>query len=357
MSELHAKTKIPSLDGIRGVAIVMVLVNHGAFSFPNWVPEWAALWADGPLGVRIFFVLSGYLMYSLGAAEIAEKGSFDWKSFYVRRALRILPCMFLYLLVIAALEETGFFKMPVSNYFRVLTFSQNITPWLDIDRAASELNVGHFWSLAFEEQFYLFWPIMMLLGIQGRLRSFAVMVIVLTPLTRVISYLMLPADQKWALDRAFPNSFDCIAMGVLLAELSHDPIWRSRLNRLVQIPCVMGVALAFPLLIHRPLAALLGGGYSLLVGKTLELSAIALVIFYAVNYADTWLYKMLNLRVLRGIGIISYGLYVWNGLFFMKDGGAAVILFPLNFVVVFAVAIASYFIFEKPALRLKKILR
>jgi peptidoglycan/LPS O-acetylase OafA/YrhL len=145
----------PSLNGIRGIAILIVVLSHLRLSNNFYY----GLIFNGPVGVLIFFVLSGFLITALCLKEKVQTKDISLKSFYTRRALRILPVAYLYLFAILVLNlifkldvsyisllGAAFFLMDFSSFFRKYYFS-----WY----------TGHYWSLAVEEQFYLFMPLVL----------------------------------------------------------------------------------------------------------------------------------------------------------------------------------------------------
>ena len=151
--------RIRSLDGLRAVSIILVMISHliGVRGF--LVPEAAGrVFELGELGVRVFFVISGFLITSILLRELAEHNSVDLVRFYFRRTLRIFPPYYLFVLVLAIVQAIGLITLNPGDLSHALSYSSNYHPqrsWF----------VGHTWSLAVEEQFYILWPaILLLLG-------------------------------------------------------------------------------------------------------------------------------------------------------------------------------------------------
>ncbi len=158
---------IPALDGLRAIAVLAVLVYHSGV---RWLP-------GGFLGVEVFFVLSGYLITSLLVSEYRETGRIDLKSFWIRRARRLLPALFL--LLLATLTYAVIFLPQQVTQLRsdAVAAALYVTNWwLIFDHKSYFEEMGrpsllkHLWSLAVEEQFYLIWPPLFALGI-SRLRE------------------------------------------------------------------------------------------------------------------------------------------------------------------------------------------
>ena len=143
---------IASLDGLRGLSILLVLWAHisRTHGFP-WATDSHVVASLGDLGVRVFFVISGYLITRLLLAERDKTGTVSLRGFYIRRVYRIFPAFYVFIGVIAALAWAGAITLEPGDLLHALTFSMNhhiVKSWW----------VGHLWSLSVEEQFYLTWP-------------------------------------------------------------------------------------------------------------------------------------------------------------------------------------------------------
>ena len=156
MSATRPLRRIPSLDGMRAVALVFVLANHVLFAQDT---PWLLLW-DGQMGLRVFFVMSGFLITGMVMAEKRKTGRIDLKRFYLRRALRILPVIVVYLGALAALTAAGWLRVPAAELWTSLL---SIRDWVP-----GNWYTGHFWSLSFEERFYLVWPSLVIWGVWKR---------------------------------------------------------------------------------------------------------------------------------------------------------------------------------------------
>ena len=156
----------PDLEGLRAVAVGLVLLYHAA------VPGFSG----GYVGVDVFFVLSGFLITGLLLREVRRTGTVSLPNFYARRARRLLPASALVLLVTVV---ASFFMMPplrvpdvagdaaaAAMYVSNMRFAFQATDYLQAELAPSP--ILHFWSLGVEEQFYIFWPAIVLLATRGR---------------------------------------------------------------------------------------------------------------------------------------------------------------------------------------------
>ena len=147
--------RIPSLDGARTVSITLVVVWH----IFNMTP---ILWRFdyGNLGVRTFFVISGFLITSLLMRELQKTGTIRLRTFYARRFMRLMPAYWFYVAIVAALIPTGLVDATWHKLIPALTYTANY--WQPLGA------LGHTWSLSAEEQFYFLWPTaLLLLGLKN----------------------------------------------------------------------------------------------------------------------------------------------------------------------------------------------
>lgn len=158
--------KIPALDGIRGWAVLIVFFYHyGGGAQSHFLPLHILGLIDklGWSGVSLFFVLSGFLITGILWDAIGQKHW--WRNFYIRRALRIFPLYYFSIfLVVLAAAITGNFRQVLSNIWVWMLYLQNVVPLIKHHEIPlnSPVLIGHFWTLAVEEQFYLVWPFVLL---------------------------------------------------------------------------------------------------------------------------------------------------------------------------------------------------
>ena len=217
---------IPSLDGMRAVSILLVIMAHSSQSFSRWIrfPFPYLLFAH--TGVLIFFVISGFLITSLLLKELDSTGSIALKRFYVRRAFRIFPAFYLYLSIILALALAGLLHTPLRALFVTAVYGSDY--FLGPDGGYASLQ--HTWSLSIEEQFYLLWPTTLVFLGKRRAIVLAVFLILISPLSRVVTYFLLAPQHRAMVERMFHSSIDTIMFGCLLALL-----WQNdRFNRLLR---------------------------------------------------------------------------------------------------------------------------
>jgi peptidoglycan/LPS O-acetylase OafA/YrhL len=146
---VSVSTRIPSLDGIRAMAIALVLSGHAMLSHTWWIGV-----KLGKLGVTLFFVLSGYLITSILLRELENSGGISFKRFYWRRFLRICPAYWVFVLFMVGLSSAA--SLRSDEVWAALLYVSNY----------KEIRWGlrHTWSLSVEEQFYLLWPVLLSLA-------------------------------------------------------------------------------------------------------------------------------------------------------------------------------------------------
>lgn len=333
---------IPSLDGLRAVSIILVIVGH-AVKFPENRPFWfRLLFLHSGFGVRVFFVISGFLITTLLLQERSRFGNISLRLFYARRALRILPAAFLFLACVAVLSAFGIVQVPARDWAYVLTYTVNFT--------GASWAVGHLWSLSVEEQFYLAWPFLMrLASIRTCAAVAAAAVFAGIAIRAVYSFTGVELIDP-ALRYAFPFVCGPIAMGCLLAlgsDRVRELIGSSKLLR-------SGTILIFLL----PLIALLDSLDLGTANRFLELLSNALVTLCVARFAffpEDAAGRFLNSALMVWIGRLSYSLYLWQQLFLNPFSPAPFSWIGLPAVV--ACASASYYGVEARFLKLRKRLR
>jgi peptidoglycan/LPS O-acetylase OafA/YrhL len=342
--------RIPSLDGLRAVAILLVLLCHWHFPHGGSSAVEKARGQAGDLGVQLFFVISGFLITTLMLREVRRTGRLDLRHFYLRRFLRIVPVYLAYLAVLALLQAAGPARLTGRHWLGLATYTVNFL--------GAPPDTFHVWSLCVEEHFYLLWPLLLAAFPVARCRRLALYGLVGAFALRWLALLLLRDPgfiNRWTFTR-----LDDIAAGCLLAFLVHDPVWRGRLDRLVHSARGLALVLLVPVAAHAVSSSLVGPRLSspaleaLLVSLRSDVSAAAFAVFLwaAVTRPGSWGGRLLNYRAVVVIGVLSYSLYLWHPLFVVSPS-PLLLSFPLNFVCSFLVAGLSYVLIEKPFLSLK----
>ena len=326
--------RVVVLDGVRGIAILLVVCAYAdgtGFLLPLRV---RAVSAD--VGVRVFFVLSGFLITSLLVAERARCGRISLREFYIRRLLRIFPAFYGYLLLVTVLSVAGVAALDRRDLAFAATYAMNFhghRGWV----------VGQTWSLAVEEQFYLLWPAALALCGTRRARQVALAAILLGPLARLgATY----GGYEALADQAFPCVFDALATGCLLAlwwrELEDSKTYRRILGTRWFWPAI--AALSCSTMLTHP-------WFQLGIATTASNVAIALAIHRLILRQESGAARVLSTRGLVWFGTISYSLYLWQQPFVDRHAGAWFNRFPQDVVLGIAAAVLSYAIVERPFIR------
>jgi peptidoglycan/LPS O-acetylase OafA/YrhL len=338
-----ADRRIPSLDGLRAVSIGLVLLGHlaGTQFFPV-SREAGNFWNLADIGVRVFFVISGFLITGLLMDELSRSGRIRLSHFYFRRTLRIFPPYYAYLLAIFTAGGLGWIQLAPHDAAHTLTYTSNYyqeRSWF----------VGHTWSLSVEEQFYLLWPAVLILAGLHRGLWIAAGVVFAVPLIRLVEWNLFPAVGP-GIGHRFETIADAIAVGCVLAGV-RDLLHRS--------PLYMRV-LGSPLFLVVPLAALAGAlthdrpQISFALGMSLTNVCVALMIDWCVTFHDGRIGRMLNAAPVVFVGWLSYSLYLWQQPFLNRASAADVAAFPLNLSLAVGCALVSYFVVERPSLQFRR---
>lgn len=298
----------------------------------------------GQSGVDVFYVISGFLITYLLLKEDEAKGTIRLKSFYFRRFFRIFPPFYTYLAVVTILWSTGM----VVQHFRDLIYAATYT-W-DYRRNEQDWLLGHIWSLSVEEQFYLLWPPCLLLLGKKRSTYVALGVILLSPVSRFLTYVLVPS-WRGEVGVMLHTRLDTIMFGCALALLWNEDRFNRWVDKLLE-PFLFVLSVLYIVILSPCLSARFEGRYDWPIGYTLRAFLISIVLLYVVRKPISLPGRVLNLGFLRHVGIISYSLYLWQQMFTERYS----FLFPLNVFVIFACAELSYFLVERPSLRLRDLI-
>jgi peptidoglycan/LPS O-acetylase OafA/YrhL/lysophospholipase L1-like esterase len=346
----------PGLDGVRGIAVIAVLVFHAGFG-------WAV---GGYLGVSMFFTLSGFLITSLIFAERAATGTVDLKAFWVRRFRRLMPAALAALalatvfgIVVAdALAKRNLAADVVSSLLYVANWRFVLSGQSYAQLFAAPSLVQHFWSLAIEEQFYLFFPLVAygLLKVANFSRArFGVIIAVLTAAS-----VTLPLALGFSVDRIYYGTDTRAAellVGVLLAvvlndhEVTHRIAHRRRLQRGLAAAGFVALVASVALWTTTPQEAawLYRGGF-------FGYSLLSAFVILAALLPTGPVQAVLSVPPLRWLGQISYGVYLYHWPVFLwldeaRTGLSGWGLFAVRVAATLALSLLSYRFLEMPIRR------
>ena len=368
---MRSRRHIPALDGIRGCAILMVMLLHfttvivlptgSVASGLRAVLQWG--WA----GVDLFFVLSGFLI--TGILLDGKGGPHYFRTFYARRVLRIFPLYYATLAVyfLAAPHVVGpSHHVPFQMQARYWAFLGNyqLLPW------ESWSVIGHFWSLGIEEQFYLAWPLIVFAC--GRRETIGICLAAVVGAFAFRFAELSAGASGWLVYHYTPGRIDGLALGALIALLVRDPLSASRLRRWSPYAALVAVGVLTMLAIRsRGLTNDAANFQMMSVGY----SAIALLFAAAVARVVTGdptgrVAQVLSARPLVTLGTFSYAIYVFHPALLRLVGKARLVpaqaqlaTHPLIWILAFPLAMvmlsvacgyASWHLFEKHFIALKR---
>jgi peptidoglycan/LPS O-acetylase OafA/YrhL len=326
---------VPALDGFRGFAILAVVFFH--------LNIWQGLTSAGGVGVTMFFTLSGFLITALLLRERTERGSINLRVFYARRIRRLFPGL-LALLATVALVDVIYHDLG-HLVFRVLPAATYMFNWIPAGGGAPDFWVNHTWSLSIEEQFYLIWPltliILLRLGKERAALTFVVVGIVCSSLERMLLW-----HSGLGFSRIYFGSdtrADALLYGCGLA------IWSFQ-RGLPKAPKVLAWGACISLFLLSSL--FLTGALSVLLG--LSLTALASMVL--ISGLCSGHLRAFGAPLPRFIGRISYSLYIWHlPVINVLDPILGRIPTPLRIIAeligCLIVASASYYIIERRFLR------
>lgn len=348
---------IKELDGLRALSIFLVFIFHLDF-------ELASIgWA----GVNIFFVLSGFLITGI---LLESKGREDYfKRFYIRRSLRIFPIYYLVVILFSVFIYVGFGEH--SHLLALFTYTQNFP--IAFSESSKILSVlGHTWTLAIEEQFYLIFPLIIYFLSEKYLKVVLVVLCIITPMLRI---LLIDSNYPFLQSTLLISQMDALFLGAILALLyryndSHT------IKILGRISFISGLLLFLLILFKITQGTKLidyWNGYKLFANPNnylsnpltvqiftaVDLLALSLIIFVIQDRG--FFKKLFGSRPLVHIGQISYGIYLFHwpvifllSKFFNTYGEFNIIVVILSMGLTYVISLFSYTYFESYFLRLKE---
>jgi peptidoglycan/LPS O-acetylase OafA/YrhL len=291
----------------------------------------------GDSAVIIFFVLSGFLITSQLESELVRFGSIRLIRFYLRRIFRLVPALFLMTGFATLLAHYGVVPISRHDVLRALTYTSD---YYD----PKYWTLAHLWSLSVEEQFYLIWPIVLLLAGIARSKKFAIAAILLCPAMRTFCW--YAGVNRDLVFRRFDLVADSLAIGCLLAlerdAVRNSVIWkRWKPNTVIVVSALVVIVWS---LVHRLWPA------SEIIGRSFISLASALAVGAATFFPLASATKVLSWKPLVWVGEISYSLYLWQQMFLVNTPGVSKtpLPFPLSVLAAFTLAILTYYFFESP---------
>lgn len=366
-----SRKHISTLDGVRGIAILLVLGIH--FMYSGAVPSAPRVFVNatkvlafGWMGVDLFFVLSGFLITGILLDTVSSPNYF--RAFYARRVLRIFPVYYAILTVVACALPCAArfpsFPWPSPTLLH-LSFFYIQNWWMSFHSQNAAGVLGDYWSLAVEEQFYLLWPLVVLKLRRPGLVRFCIFVCMMTPLLRLLVVIYRPRALILLIG-TIPR-MDTLLWGALVAIAVRTPGVVRRLKPYL-LPIAIVSALAL-FIIDFPLHELYTRAqYTQSVGYSVIAVGFSafLLMGYLADGSSSPLARLLSSRLLTSFGRYSYGIYLFHAFliagmnlacqrtqWYGHSVPAAAVLCLLFLAASFGVAFVSYEFFERRFLQLK----
>jgi peptidoglycan/LPS O-acetylase OafA/YrhL len=294
----------PVLDGFRAVAILIVVFTHVGIN--KYLMPYG-LNMDSTTGVHIFFVISGFLITTLLLKEKIKNGRISLKYFYIRRALRILPLAYLFLLILIVLNSIYHLKIPTADFLASFLFYKNLP-------MPNEPFTAHFWSLAVEEQFYITFPLLLAYN-TNKYMAFALGIVIIVPAISILNYYNIgPWPQTGILHSiskvcmyAFWKGPVIILIGSLFSLCLFKGIIKPefiKINYFTSfIILLVGITITSKGFIF----------YSKYISEYVSALLVGFAIILSINKPGL-LSTILSNAFFRWIGILSYSIYIWQEL-------------------------------------------
>lgn len=340
LRNLLQQRHLPALDGLRAVAVFMVIGYHFGLPIP------------GDLGVSAFFVLSGFLITWLLLSEHHTTGTISLRNFYSRRVLRIFPAYYFFIAVSLVIDYVrGHFwdrALLLSGFLYVVNY-------FNATHGHPATSIAHAWSLGIEEQFYVLWPLVLLaLARRDRVSALVILTVAIVAVAAWRSYVYLGLHSGPAYPyNAFDTRFDNLAVGCFLALCASQP-WFLRFVGTVAWSALLPIVTLVLLILSRTAI----DSYHYSIGFTVDAVLVVVLLVQLMLLHRHPLWSWLQNPVVRYLGIISYPLYLWHA--WGLGVGQRLHMLPAagQFIVGVAVCVAlasgSYYAIEKPFLSLKK---
>jgi peptidoglycan/LPS O-acetylase OafA/YrhL len=338
---MKPKAYVPALDGLRAICILMVMYSH--LSASDQVPRFMRASPLGPSAVIVFFVLSGFLITSQLQSELRSTSGIRLGRFYVRRFFRLVPAMLLMVATAWILFKLGFVALSKRDIWNAVTYTMDYVK-------PDTWTLAHLWSLSVEEQFYLLWPVVLLIAGLKRAPKIVFWVLVLCPILRLVCWYDAPNEEF--IIRRFELVADGLAFGCLLTleqeRFRNINLWKRLTPNQVVLLGGAVIVICSGIFRFYPRFEIIGDS---LIGLAAML-VIASISFFPFEKSTLFL----SSRQLVWIGRISYSLYLWQQIFLLPTPRISKVLvpFPADIVCALATACASYYLVESPLRELGK---
>lgn len=339
---------VKGFHGLRAIAIGLVILTHldllARLPSNAFIQERFWHLISGETGVNLFFVLSGFLITTILLNEKAKTGKIKILNFFARRFIRLLPPLILFYAMIITIAFLGLIPIPTEAILFAVFYVYNFVP-----NQFYVYELGHIWSLSVEEQYYLTWPFVILLANKFWKIILVFLLVIGTSILAMVFFPKMPVFDNYRPLRFFIPAIAPIILGSFTAVLNfsfRQKIAQLSVNKFI-FPVVFIVLYFFPLYVPKPFFDIM---------QIVQSAGFCFLLLWIVYRQESLGVKLLEFSVLKYIGTISYGLYVFQGLFLRTGGGGEswVHHFPYNILLALVCAILSYELVEKRTLKWKR---
>jgi len=340
--------RIPYLDGLRAFSITTVVLGHASLFIP-WLSTrvgtaFGVVFANSSFGVRVFFVLSGFLITTLLLNELEATGRISIKGFYERRIARIFPAFYTYLLTILILMLSHHIDVRWGDLANAATYTWNYSwLWYPPGRVAGEV-LGLFWTLSLEEQFYLVWPACLILLGRRWAERLVIACVIFLPFVRIACYFLFPST-RGQLMMMFHTGSDQLLWGAVAAFACRrgaiDRVREFRYRAAIPWLCGLAVFVVGPILEEK------ARRLSVPLIPSMQCISVVFFVLWLLGGQGGHVRRTLESWPLVQLGLLSYSLYLWQSIFILWDGVAHIWL-PLRLLGALLMAILSYRVIEVP---------
>ena len=336
----------PEIDSLRAISVLAVLIYHAKINIFGY-----QLFPGGYLGVDIFFVISGYLITSIIFKELQQKKSFSFSNFYLRRARRILPALFFLILCSiplawCALMPASFVDFSKSIFFS-LGFSSNFYFYftgLEYGAVNGLLKpLLHTWSLAVEEQYYILFPVVLVLGFLFFKKRINIIIISLLLLSLIFAEFFSVRNSNLNF-YILPSRAWELLTGSVLVILENNKNFKLS-SFMSNTLCLLGLGMIFYSFVYFYEAIPSPG-----IKNSLPIIGTVLILIFFNK--KTIIAKFINNKLFVGLGLISYSLYLWHYPIFAFARNIRIaqniVEYSIVGILIFLISIFSYFFIEKP---------
>jgi peptidoglycan/LPS O-acetylase OafA/YrhL len=339
---------LPSLDGWRAIAILSVICYHDRVH-QFWLFSTSLIHQYGDLGVDLFFAISGVLICSRLLEEERVKGGISLKGFYIRRFFRICPPAWLYLIAYVLLSLFHLLPVDVGGVLASFLMVRNFWVGVAGDTPRTWYTI-HFWSLSVEEHFYLLLPSLLIFVKRRRTVLLGVLSVAVMLWVTLVTH--FTALQKTGIVLRTDMRIHALLIPAMFAVLLTRQEVRAFVTRWLHPWVAVLLFLAVFTLLTRTHVHLLSLATMFVIPVGFPLLVISTML-----HPKSIACRVLEWWPLRFVGHISYSLYLWQQMFFAGGRAPAawplsvLQIFPLNYLAAFACATASYYLIEKPLIR------